>query len=798
MDTRKFELPADGLWFGFPEHEVKRLEGADWGKEVIGQPRALEALKMGAAIKSKGYNVFVSGAPGTGRRTAALAVLSRTPVDRAALRDAAYVFDFRKPLAPKALYFEPGKGREFKKDLHSLVENLKRVVKLQVESEGFRKRRDEIVRGVEDAENGMLSDFEAELARSGFQAVQAAQEDGSTSTEIVPTVDGKPTTFDELQTLVASGAMTQDEWNSKRQRYYDYMDRLKKLFERLRSNRASMESELEEQRDAELKPVVSREIGLLRELYKDEKVEKWLRDLERDVLQHVHAFIGEGEAEAEEGKKKGHRHLSRYGANVVVDCAEIGESHVVVENHPTVANLFGSVETDGHDSKPGYLRIRAGSLAHASGGFLVLKAEDALGEDEVWPNLKRALRSGKVEIQNQSGHFPPQQIVKPEPLEIGAKVVMIGGEMAYDALYQADPDFQKLFKVSAEFDSTMSRTDEAMREYIAFVRKIAREEGLPEPDRSGIATIIEHGVRLSEYRDRLSTRFGAIADLIRESAYAARSAGKPAIDAASVREASARRAYLSSLPEEKLGEMIVSGEIILDVAGKQIGRVNGLAVHDRGYYSFGLPAVISAQVSPGGSGVVNIEGESGLSGEIYDKAVLIVEGFLRSRYAREFPLSVTASICFEQSYNAVEGDSASSTAVYALLSAIAGVPLRQDVAVTGSLNQMGSIQPVGGISDKIEGFFKICKHVGFTGTQGVMIPKQNVVNLTLSADVIQAVRDGKFRIWAVSSIDEGLEVLSGIESGKPRPDGSYPEGSFNGRVSDELLAMARTVHEYTS
>jgi lon-related putative ATP-dependent protease len=342
----------------------------------------------------------------------------------------------------------------------------------------------------------------------------------------------------------------------------------------------------------------------------------------------------------------------------------------------------------------------------------------------------------------------------------------------------------------------MPRNDDSIREYVSFSRKISREEGLREMSAEGIAAVIEYGTRLSEYKDRLSTRFSRIADLLREADYRAAKTGKEGIGAEEVEAAVRMRAWMSDLPEEKLADMIMSGQIILTAAGSCVGRVNGLAVHDRGYYAFGLPAVISAQVSPGESGVINIEGESGLSGEIYDKAVLIVEGFLRSRYARDIPLAVSASICFEQSYTAVEGDSASSTAVYALLSAIARVPLRQDIAVTGSVNQMGQIQPVGGVSEKVEGFYQICKRVGLSGSQGVLVPRQNMANLTLSRELMAAIRDGTFSIYAVSTIDEGIEVLTGLEAGEADRKGQFPSGSFNALVAAELRRMADTVKEY--
>jgi predicted ATP-dependent protease len=491
--------------------------------------------------------------------------------------------------------------------------------------------------------------------------------------------------------------------------------------------------------------------------------------------------------------------LARYGANIVIDHEGLLSAPVIIENHPSSANLFGTVEPkpdDEGDTRTAYLRIRAGSFLRASGGFLVLKAEDVVADEEAWLNLKRALQDGKADIQGRDTPMGPAGWLKPEAPNADVKVVMIGGESSYDILYQGDPDFQKLFKVHAEFDSSMPMDAAALRDYAAFARRVSDDEKLLPLAPSGLAAVIEQGARLAEYRNRLSTRFGAIADLLRESDYRARLSGGLEIGDSDVRGAVETRSHLANLPEEKLEDMMASGEIILQAFGTAVGRVNGLAVHDRGYYAFGMPAVISAQVSPGEGGVINIEGESGLSGEIYDKAVLIVEGFLRSHYARDFPLAVTASICFEQSYTAVEGDSASSTAVYALLSAIAGIPLRQDIAVTGSLNQLGQVQPVGGANEKIEGFYRVCCHAGLSGTQGVMIPRRNVVNLTLSREVQDAVASASFHIWAVSTIDEGVAVLTGMSSGSADSCGDFPPDSFNGKVRRELLHMARTMKSY--
>jgi lon-related putative ATP-dependent protease len=819
--------------------ETEEESAKVWGSEVIGQPRALEALKMGIGIHSKGYNIYVSGEPGTGRQSAVRSVLKEATDPHAKgaeapkLVDIAFVYNFETPLSPRALRFPAGQGREFKHDIHHFIEAIKRIVALQAESDSTKSAEVAAQASLEAEENKKLSELEAALAADGFRAVQVEGESG-VSMDIVPLASIVPTaeknappesapqgaaqgagpeaakaeepaeaaeieatSFEALQDLVTSGQLAVADYDRLRERWYAHMDRMKRLFAELRKGRAEFEASLAEKRDAALLPQVKAEIALLADKWAEDSVKAWIAGLATDVEERLYLFR-EPSIEAS-GRKRRIPALARYGINLAVDRSGADRRPVVFESHPSAANLFGFIEPHSEDSgetRSSYLRIRAGSYLQASGGFLVLRAEDVVADEEAWLRLKRALQDCKVEIQPRDGPQGATAWLKPEPVDTDVKVIMIGGESSYDLLYQGDPDFQKLFKIHAEFDSSMPRNAVTLRDYAAFIKKIVADEGLLLVSESGLNAVAAEGVRLSEYRTRLSTRFGAVADLLREADYRARSSGRGDIDGDSVRAAVAARSRLASLPEEHLSDMIADGEIIIQVQGRSVGRVNGLAVLDRGYYAFGIPAVISAQVSPGEGGVINIEGESGLSGEIYDKAVLIVEGFLRSRYARDFPLAVTASICFEQSYTAVEGDSASSTAVYALLSAIAAIPLRQDIAVTGSVNQIGQIQPVGGVNEKIVGFYRVCSKTGLTGSQGVMIPRRNIVNLTLPREVEKAIEEGSFHLWAVSTIDEGIEVLASLQAGEPNGRGEFPSESFNGRVRRELQKMARTIKNY--
>lgn len=807
MDSSRLELTAEEAAFSV-DLEAEACGGEagcldtipGWGSEVIGQSRAVEALKMGMGIHARGYNIYVSGTPGTGRRSAVKRLLEEAPPPPGGLKDVAFVYNFDSPLTPRVLLFDAGKGRDFKRDLHRFVESLKRIVALQAESPAQKKEETAAIEALEAEENRRLAEFEAELATEGFRAVQV-EAGGSPGMDIVPLApaaeggEAQETSFEVLQDLVAKGELPEADYDRLREKWYGYVDRMKRLFAELRRGRTELQDRVDERRDEVLRPQVKVEAGLFLEGWTAREHRDWIERLAADVEERLYLFRAAAEGE---GKRRRSPVLARYGINLVVDRNGARSAPIVVEGHPTAANLFGFIEPkpeEEGDTKISYLRIRAGSFLQAAGGYLVLRAEDVMADEETWVRLKRVLQDARVEIQPREG---PQGLawIKPEAVPVSVKVIMVGGESTYDLLYQADPDFQKLFKIHAEFDSSMARTPEALRDYAAFVRKVVDEEGLLPVTPDGLNAVAEEGVRLAEYRNRLSTRFGTVADLLREADYRARSSASLAIDGPAVRQALAAKARLSDLPEEKLADMISSGEIILQVQGRAVGRINGLAVHDRGYYSFGLPAVISAQVSPGESGLINIEGESGLSGEIYDKAVMIVEGFLRSRYARDIPLAVTASICFEQSYTAVEGDSASASTVYALLSALAGIPLRQDIAVTGSLNQTGQVQPVGGVNEKILGFWRVCQKAGVTGTQGVLIPRRNVINLALPREVQEAIQAGQFHLWAVSTIDEGLEVLSGLEAGEAGDKGDFPPASFNGKVRRELLRMAKTIKNY--
>ncbi len=786
--------------------------------EIIGQPRAIQALQMAIEMPAKGYNVFVTGPAGTGKRTAIMKLLrERRPPD-GALRDCAYVHNFRSPYEPRVLYFPPGRARAFRAAMQRLVEEIGDGLQLVFEDKQYQKRREEILLASENAEQERITEFESRLDQAGFQIVRAAEDEERP--DLAPILDGKPASFDELQRQAVNGEIDQTRLEQMRENYFRFIDEMNRIFSKLRVNRNEMRRKLVELQAASIEPQLDREIQRIKDEFPGERISAYLDSVREAILSGIEEFTPEsaswtggtagsgaspaataassasGSGSAAGGGESEHAErgrFQRFDVNIVVEHTETENCPVVFEGTADYAKLFGTVEPgadSGEDGGPGFMSLRAGSVLQASGGFLVLRAQDILMQEDAWNALKRTLQDGATEIRTVPGPYSHPSGLKPEPIEVAVKVIIMGNEHIYDILYNQDEEFGKLFKIPAEFDAVMERNERNTAEYVAFMRMIQSQEELLPLAPAGIAAVVHHGVRLAEFRNRLSTRFSRVADLLREADYWARRHESAEITEREVDAALEQRRYLYNLPEEKIDEQILSHELLISVSGTAIGRINGLAVIDRGYYAFGRPMVITVRTAPGDDGIINIERESGLSGELHDKGVYIIEGYLQSKYLSEHPLSIRASICFEQSYVEVDGDSASSSEIYVLLSAIAEVPLRQDIAVTGSVSQMGEVQAVGGISEKIEGFYEVCRKIGITGTQGVIIPRGNIENLILSREVQDAVRNGTFRIWAVDTIDQGIEILTGLQAGVRTQRGSFKAGTVNSFVEKRLREMA--------
>ncbi|WP_053228015.1 ATP-binding protein [Spirochaeta cellobiosiphila] len=729
---------------------------------IIGQKRAWEALKMGTEMRSKGYNIFVSGPYGTGRTTAVRKLLSEVSKDTSLIRDIVLVYNFDKPETPRVIYTPPGKGIQFKKKLHSLIEDFKKGIPRCLNNDSFKTKRDHTISLQEQEENHQLHNFEITLKQAGFKIVQITEEDSS-ATDIAPIYKGKTISFEELQQLVNTGKMTQEAWNQIREQYYRYMDQMKTLFTTLRQSREQMEKDLHKLQIDTVRHYVNQKIKEVEEAFAFDGAKQYLTSFTDDILNHLYMFTTEETFEDDYGNPS----FIRYGVHILVNHKDSKTAPVIFENHPTVANLFGSIETrmDGKgEGRTNFMMIRGGSLIQASGGYLVIRAEDIFEEEGSWMGLKRALQTSFAEIQMTTTPFTPiGPLLKPEPIAIKVKVIIIGSEHFYDLIYNTDLDVKKLFKVSAEFDSTMTRTVENTQLFLRFLESNIEQKKLLPFSPNGIKALLIQSIRMAEDRSKLSTRFSMMNDIINETDYWAKKENKTLCDQEDVYKALLNKRQQFSLMEEKFDNQIMDGTILLDTSGTCIGQVNGLAVFDRGYYTFGRPMRISAEVAPGKSGIVNIEREAGLSGEIHDKGVLILESYLRSYVAQEYPLSLWAGLSFDQSYNMVDGDSASSTEAYALMSALSQIPLRQELAVTGSINQRGQLQPIGGATEKIEGFYDVCYQLGLTGTQGVILPYQNVKNIILRQDILEAIKEKRFHIYPIRHISEGLRLLTGLD-----------------------------------
>lgn len=763
--------------------------------DIIGQQRAVNALRLGLDIESLGYNIFVTGKVGTGRKTAVRNLLRETERYNNIPEDKCYVNNFKNPDEPILIRLKAGEGRNFKKDLDEFVTYLTKHIPAIFESKEYEKRRKEIVDNFKAQGNAAVSKFEKLAAKENFALIQV-QVGPITKPEIVPLVNGKPVNFAQLNAMAQKGKIPKEELAKLEKKYAELSEKLDTVLKETREFEKAAREKLRKLNYEIVSPLIEQLLADVKQKYKNDKIDKYLDEVKEDVIEHLDKLRKGKEKEKFllPGMSAADEPFLEYRVNVIVDNHGAKRAPVIFETSPTYRNLFGTVEVVPEAFgrfRTDFTRIKAGSLLRADGGFLVIDAWDALIEPGVWYTLKRTLKNRKIEIQNYSPYsLISAAALKPEPIECDAKVVMVGDNFLYHLLYHRDEDFKKIFKVRADFDSVMDVSKETIAQYCNFIKKIIAEEKLAPFDKNACASIVEWGVRLAGRQTKISTQFNMVADVMREAHYWAKKESRKTVTDKHVDKAIEEKIERSRLIEEKIQELIEDGTIMIDTKGEVVGQVNGLSVYDTGEYAFGKPSRITAKASVGSSGIINIEREAELSGRIHNKGVLILSGYLRSKYAQDKPLAMSASLCFEQSYGGVEGDSASSTEIYALLSALSGLPLRQDIAVTGSVNQKGEIQAIGGVNQKIEGFYDVCKAKGLTGTQGVMIPTQNVNDLMLRQKVIAAVKKGKFHIYPIKTINQGIEILTGVKTGKIKKDGTYSPDTVNGLVDNRLREFA--------
>ena len=789
------ELAASELRWQCPGEWVTAASTADVApsKGIIGQARAVRALEFGLAIDSLGFNVFVTGLTGTGRMTAIELHLRPLAAGGSVPDDLLYVYNFERPEHPRLLRLAAGRGSALKEHLERLLHELAENLPGLFEGDEFQQRLELAVEDQKSKQQELLREFEKRVRAAGFTLVQV-QVGSVTRPEILPLVDERPVTLEKLQGMAEEGKFARDALAKLEEQHGKLSEELQRVFHEVMELREQMLARADELRRTTVEPLLESAIGEIAREVADQRVGPYLAEVRKDVLEHL-GTLGASDQEGDGGDP-----LLRYRVNLVVDNRGTRGRPVVIETEPNFSSLFGTVEArvaKDWQATSDHTRIRAGSLLRANGGFLVVNAFDLVSETGVWPALKRALRYRRVFIQPRDLMFALSgQALKPEPVDLDVKVLMVGDRAIYDLLHEHDEEFRKIFKVLADFDSEMPNGHEQVADFLALMAKIVRDEKLPHIDHSGMCALVEEGVRLAHNRRRLSARFSDVADILREAAFISRQHGGQTIGAEAIRAAVSARRERHCLPEEKLTSFMLEDVLHIATDDATVGQVNGLAVYDLGYHSFGLPGRVTATVAVGRQGVINVEREARMSGRTHDKGVLILSGFLRARFASEVPLSMTASVAFEQSYSGIDGDSASSTEAYAILSALSGLPARQDLAVTGSLDQLGRVQAIGGVNEKIEGFFTLCQRRGLTGRQGVLIPESNAADLQLDAAVVAAVAAGEFHIFAVSSIDEGIALLTGEAAGERDADGAYPEASVFGRCAARLAGMAAELRRH--
>jgi lon-related putative ATP-dependent protease len=810
---RRLSMPAKSSNYEIPLEKLRwRLDPATLPfettedleplTEIIGQKRGVEAFRFGMSMEKPGYNVFVTGTAGSGRLSTVRKLLEEISKKEGRIpEDLCYVNNFRNPEAPVLVQLKAGLGRSFKKDVHDFVEAMKKDVPQLFESQDYLNRKKEIMEEYEKKGRDFFKNLDKKVREQGF-AVVDIQVGQVKRPGIMPLIDGNPVDLDQVEEMVEKGRFPKEEFEELKKKQAELRQEVDQIFLEIRDLQKEVQENIEKMDRFMFNTMAAKVLKPLRAKYKNEKIDAYFDALLEDMTENIQRFTSQGQQVIPglpfmlpEGDP-----FQPYQVNLLVDNADQKIPPVIVESYPTYRNIFGSIERVVDRSgvwKTDFSKIRAGSIVKANGGYLVLNLIDALLEPGVWPALKRSLKNEKMEIQTYDPFYLfTTSGLKPEPIELKTKVAIISEPYLYNLLLAYDEDVSDIFKVRADFDTSMDKNEESIRRFAEFIKRKKDEDKLKPLDRTAIAALVEHAVRLSGRQEKISTSFPIITDLVREADWWAGQDNQDMVRDEHVLKAIEAKIYRSNLIEEKIQEMIDRGTLMIDVDGEVVGQVNGLAVYDLGDYMFGKPSRITASTSMGRAGIINIEREADLSGSTHNKGMLILGGYLRKKFAQDKPLTMSASIAFEQSYSGVDGDSASSTEIYALLSSLSGVPLKQYIAVTGSVNQKGEVQAIGGVNEKVEGFYDCCRAVGLTGQQGVMIPESNVKDLMLRHDVVEAVNKGRFHVYSVKTVDEGIEILTGKKAGELRPNGSYPRGTINHLVDEKLKELAEGYEKF--
>ena len=796
------EVPVEKLRWRFDpaSFSFKTTDDLEPLKEIIGQNRGVEAFRFGMGMEKQGYNVFVTGMAGTGRMSTVKKLLKEMAKKDHGPEDLCYVNNFKSPEEPVLLRLKGGEGLSFKKDVRNFVEALKKKIPGIFESQEYINLKKEIMEVYEIKAKKFFKDLDDKVKDEGFALVDM-QVGKYKRPEIMPMVDGKPVHIDQVEAMAGKGRFPKEEFEAMKKKYAGLREQIDQIFLELRDLQKEVQEKIEKMDRVTFLENASKLSVYLSKQYKNESIKKCLDGMLEDMADNLQIFRQESHP-AMPGLPllpEGDPFLP-YQINLLVDNSEQKSPPVIIEDYPTYRNIFGSIERIVDRSgmwRTDFSKIKAGSLIKSNGGYLVINLLDAIMEPGVWQALKRALKSEKLEIQTYDPFYLFTTTgLKPEPIVLNVKVVVISDEHLYHLLLSYDEDVKKIFKVRADFDISMDKNDKTVQQIAEFIKLKTDEEKMRPFDTMAVTELLEQAVRMTGRQEKISTSFQAITDIIREADFWAEQENDSTVKGKHVDKAIKSKIYRSSMIEEHIQEMIDRGTLMIDVDGEVVGQVNGLAVYSMGDYMFGKPSRITASTSMGRAGIINIERESDLSGSSHNKGVLILSGYLRKKYAQDKPLTISASIAFEQSYGGVDGDSASSTEIYALLSSLSAAPIKQHIAVTGSVNQKGEIQAIGGVNQKIEGFFDCCRRKGLTKEQGVIIPESNIKDLMLRKDVVEAVKSGHFHVYPVKTIDEGIEILTGKKAGEKKEDGSYSNGTINFLVDQRLKDLAEGLKKF--
>lgn len=760
---------------------------------VIGQDRGIKALEFGLNVDVKGYNLYVEGPSGVGKTMYTKNYLNSISKKKKVPQDWCYIYNFDNPNEPIAISFPAGGGKEFQDLMDHFINDIKIDIKSTFNNEEFEKERTLIKQEFEEKRNVLMKKLNKKSAEYGFQ-VKSSQ----TGIYMMPVMNGKAVPEEEFNKLDENIKKQYEEKSSIVQQHI--MDAIGEI----KSIEKASSKKIEEWQSNVALLTVNTHINYIKSKYKrNKKVNHFLDNIKKDILKNISYFTADEKNDKQPTPSQAKPELSKpwlnYRVNLFIDNSQTQGAPVIMDSNYSYHNIFGKLEYENYYGalKTDFTMLKPGLLHKANGGYLLFQASDLLNNNICYEALKKALRTKELGIENAADPRSSMVMIslKPEPIPLDLKVIIIGEENIYQTLLAMDSDFRKLFKIKVEFEDDAPLNIENMNKLARFVAAYCMQEELPPLTKDAVARLVEYSSKISDNQNKLSTRFNDLSQIIGESGTWAKLDRSKVVTAEYVNKALAERIDRVKKYDSRYIEMIKDNTLLIDTSGFVTGQINGLTIMNIGEYSFGKPVKITANTYIGKSGIINIEREVELSGSSHSKGVLIMTGYLGQMFAQDIPLSLTASVCFEQLYNGIDGDSASSTELYAILSSLSNIPINQSISVTGSVNQKGEIQPIGGVNDKIEGFYQICKMRGLNGSHGVIIPRQNVYNLNLSEEIVQSVKKGEFHIYAISTIEEGIEILTGVPAGKKDSNGHFPAGSINYLVYEKLKKYAQISNE---